>query len=613
MAITSKILYSNIPAYPKSWYAASGNWSAKTVSVAADRYKLTSPTAMQIDVNSLSLTSEVATEPDLSLDATWDFGQSAVGTWTADTDYEVGDWVRATSNGSLWDGAYNGSNSKATPTKSSNTLPSGVASADTEYEATYAAWLGFNGLLTAYWCPTNTALPHWIGYDFGAGNSKVINKYRFMGHTGSSSSNPKTFKLQGSNDNSIWIDLDSRTLADYNAYTWTDYLTFSNNTSYRYYRLYITAVLGGGANYTAVAELQLIAAPGSFLYKCTSAGTALQSEPAWGTTIGGTTAESGGPTWTCYYDDTVASNRAGVDYFVYSCIGTSTVPDIVISRNSTIPEGYTDTTSRKIGGFHCLCASVGTIASHPLSGYLTGDILPTSVWDVKKRCKNIGYNNNGLAYIAELDSWVYIYLPSGSATAPVSVYNGTILDTVDWNTCVDAGRVVGMKLFRDGEFQVAAGLSNEQTNIYGSADPVTTGGHVDTAGRRMISKYGLEDCCGVMTQWLDEQSFVFTTATAHYHKIVTITGNAETDTSGNAVAVDGSTAQDIAPAWAWYNLPLDKWQLYMQGGTGDTKMCGGGNYGNSSSAGSRCRALDYHRWRTGSWCSFRLISPNVWR
>ena len=30
------------------------------------------------------------------------------------------------------------------------------------------------------------------------------------------------------------------------------------------------------------------------------------------------------------------------------------------------------------------------------------------------------------------------------------------------------------------------------------------GGHVDTAGRRMISFIGCEECCGYLTQWLDE-------------------------------------------------------------------------------------------------------------
>jgi hypothetical protein len=62
-------------------------------------------------------------------------------------------------------------------------------------------------------------------------------------------------------------------------------------------------------------------------------------------------------------------------------------------------------------------------------------------------------------------------------------------------------------MLRDREFQAIAAGGNEGTNITGSSDPVTTGGHVDTAARRMISNIGCEDCAGVEDQWLDEQSF----------------------------------------------------------------------------------------------------------
>lgn len=46
--------------------------------------------------------------------------------------------------------------------------------------------------------------------------------------------------------------------------------------------------------------------------------------------------------------------------------------------------------------------------------------------------------------------------------------------------------------------------SNEGTAISGATDAGTTGGHVDTAGRRMISDIGMEDCCGFMWQWTYE-------------------------------------------------------------------------------------------------------------
>lgn len=83
---------------------------------------------------------------------------------------------------------------------------------------------------------------------------------------------------------------------------------------------------------------------------------------------------------------TSAASRAGKDFYIYACKPSSgSMPKFVLSHNSTIPTGYTATDSRKIGGFHCLCADVGTISGHTLSGYVAGDILPASVWDLNHR------------------------------------------------------------------------------------------------------------------------------------------------------------------------------------------------------------------------------------
>jgi len=56
--------------------------------------------------------------------------------------------------------------------------------------------------------------------------------------------------------------------------------------------------------------------------------------------------------------------------------------------------------------------------------------------------------------------------------------------------------------------------SNEETNITGSTDPVTTGGHSDTGARRMISNIGCEDCAGALNQWLSDQSAMYDDAVA---------------------------------------------------------------------------------------------------
>jgi hypothetical protein len=650
MANIPQTTYSNIPAYPKSWYWQNINWSAKTVSVAADRYKLTSPSSIQVDVGGVSLTNVASQELDLSLDATWDFGQSTVGTWAAGHSYSVGDWVRPATAGG--DGANNVSVRSATPQMTSNTTPSPYVAYATSQYGTYQAYKAFIGLDVSgnLWLSSNTNLPQVLRIDLGAGNALIINKFQYTSDL--SSRGPKTYTIEGSNDNFVSdtnVLYTGTNVVDV-GYPWvigSGYKTFVNTTAYRYYQINVT--VSQSIDLLLIKLFQFVAAP-SLLYRCTSQGTSLASEPTWATTVGGETSESGGPTWTCYYDDTVASNRAGQDFYIYSCVGTSVVPDLVVSRNSTIPEGYTALTSRKIGGFHCLCASTGALYStwvtgtayglgatviptvangleyrcisahtsgtqptwpittgtvdssgkwvceslHPLNNYLTGDILPSTVWDLKR--KSSSGSNVGLAYIAPLDDWWAIYLASGTATAPVSVYGATILDTIDWNNSVDAGRAVGMRLPRDAEFQIAASLSNEQTNIYGSADPVTTGGHVDTAGRRMISAYGLEDCLGVMYQWLDEQSYRFDGATAHTHVI-----------AGSAPTTSNAASADVAPAWAWYDLPGDKGQLYRQGTYGDIKMLAGGNW-YISVCGSRCRSLYHHRWTVSSDFGFRLVA-----
>lgn len=84
---------------------------------------------------------------------------------------------------------------------------------------------------------------------------------------------------------------------------------------------------------------------------------------------------------------TLGENLAGKDAYIYALAGSGTEPDFVLSLNSTVPTGYTAENSRKIGGFHCLCKDVGIIKGHALSGYVAGDILPATRWDLLHRPK----------------------------------------------------------------------------------------------------------------------------------------------------------------------------------------------------------------------------------
>ena len=270
-------------------------------------------------------------------------------------------------------------------------------------------------------------------------------------------------------------------------------------------------------------------------------------------------------------DYTTAANRAGKNFYVYACQPESgSTPVLKLSANSTVPSGYTASNSRKIAGFHCLCVAVGTISGHPLSGYVAGDILPASVWDLKHRPK---CNPEGMVYSEAAEIWVDIYLQSGTGSSTASVYGATITDTRNWMDFVDDGGAVKKQLLTDTEFQLIAAGSNEGTNISGSANPGTTGGHKDTNNRRMISNIGCEDCCGVMYQWLNEQSTRW----------------------------DGGTA-----GWAWRDVTGGKGQLYLYTDTADVKLLAGASWANGAYSGSRSRYAYSFRWYTSSHIGCRL-------
>lgn len=258
----------------------------------------------------------------------------------------------------------------------------------------------------------------------------------------------------------------------------------------------------------------------------------------------------------------------GRDYYVYGCYDDTDPQQpglsLKVSLNSTYPLGWDADTSRKIGGFHTLCAAVGNINGHPLAGFAAGDILPQSFWCLTHRPWPA--NPEGMVYIDELDIWVDIYLQSGTGTLTQSVYGATITDTRTYMDHVDDFGAVGKSFLTDEEFQIVAEGSNQQTNIAGGADPVTTGGHSDTAGRRMISAYGLEDCCGAMWQWIS---------------------------SGGWMA-DGS-------AWST-NWPGGKGQVY---GSGKAGLLAGGNWGHAAYCGSRCRNTANTRSSTGTFSGGR--------
>ena len=240
-------------------------------------------------------------------------------------------------------------------------------------------------------------------------------------------------------------------------------------------------------------------------------------------------------------DLTSVITTAGEDYYVYMLDDgsiTASPTDATASSNSV-----------RIGRFHSLCVAVGTCTmivppsgiavgsnylvksyrqdedldffnlynksvtatgtnnetlAHPLSGFEAGAILPESVMCLSFHSGSLF--DDGQVYDKDIDAFIDIYLQSGIGLNTRSKYGAThTVSRTQGNHMVDM-RQVGKKLLSDGEFESASIGSNQATNIQGSADKGTVGGHVDTANRRMISAIGAEEMCGYLWQWTRDVS-----------------------------------------------------------------------------------------------------------
>lgn len=286
-------------------------------------------------------------------------------------------------------------------------------------------------------------------------------------------------------------------------------------------------------------------------------------------------------------DTGISSLTAGTDYYIYAVAKNTAnqetseiikTVELKVSLNSTFPTGYNAANSRKIGGFHTLCSAVTAANapalptdslwdSHPAIGYNAGDIIPNSVWCLSHRPQS---EPEGMAYIAAIDKWVDIYKQSGTGKSTKSAYGATVTDNRQpinhqWDL-----QLVNKRPATDCEFTVFAEGSNQKTAIYGSAspNPKTTGGHTDTAGKRMISGYFIEECCGYIWEYLDEIAPVGGSGFSNY---------------------DGSAARGQTCGIS-----------YVLGA--------GGAWSCSSSCGSRARAADHPRSSVDAYSGCRGVS-----
>ena len=240
----------------------------------------------------------------------------------------------------------------------------------------------------------------------------------------------------------------------------------------------------------------------------------------------------------------------GTDYHIY-VVAASDNASLVVSKNASYPAGATANNSRRIGGFHTLCADIGALqdTTHKLYGFSARDILPQSVHDLLNRPRTCGAQ--GMVLDPATGIWVDIYMQSSTGATTKSAYQGTVTKSRSFDGHQEDLAAVGKRMLLDAEFTSATMGTIPYRAVMGVVDPVTTGGKVNTAGQRIVSNIGCEDMAGCYWQWIGTQSF------ANY----------------------GTTA-----AWAEAS-PAGQGQQYLP----TNALIAGGAWGSASASGARCR------------------------
>ncbi len=149
------------------------------------------------------------------------------------------------------------------PVMISDTSPTGIASASTNYNNAYRPWKAFDGEdISGSWSRwisksrRGFSDPQWLAYDFGT--SRTIRGYYVLPEYSSSlkSRSPKDWQLQGWNGSS-WVTVDTRSNIRIDI-EWNYaglYFNVTTPGAYTKYRLYVTAV--NGSSVVSIRQLKL--------------------------------------------------------------------------------------------------------------------------------------------------------------------------------------------------------------------------------------------------------------------------------------------------------------------------------------------------------------------
>lgn len=155
-------------------------------------------------------------------------------------------------------------NGNIIPTMTSNTAPSGVASASSEMGTSnnYYAWKAFDKDNTGLsrWLTLTGSVTGWLSYTFI--DPKTITAYSVGKGVGNAGAEPRDWTFEGSNDGVNWFVLDNQL----GQTGWVDSekrrFLIVNNTPYKSYRINITNNNGNATN-VQVGELEMFDTAGT--------------------------------------------------------------------------------------------------------------------------------------------------------------------------------------------------------------------------------------------------------------------------------------------------------------------------------------------------------------
>jgi hypothetical protein len=140
---------------------------------------------------------------------------------------------------------FQGSQAATTVLSYANRVGAGTASADTDGSSPYTADKAFDGNAIGTFFESNTVI-NWLKYDFGSDTTYKINAMSMRVYDGYEERAPRDFYLAGSNDDSSYTILDTIVDQNYDVLASADSQVFNwhftNNTAYRYIKLFVKTV-----------------------------------------------------------------------------------------------------------------------------------------------------------------------------------------------------------------------------------------------------------------------------------------------------------------------------------------------------------------------------------